>query len=445
METTTIRAQARVGIAFLGVISFALIASSPAAAAPLAEEIKQLLKTHPQIKAAQQNVAGTKETIRESKSPFYPTVAVDGDVGPSRIDSPATRARGGSGVFEGRQDNIGAVVDLNLFDGFRKYANLSRAHFEKAAAEYSLEATRQLITLQGVSAYVDVLRQRKLLELAELSEANIQRQFALETERARRGSGLTVDVLQAKAKFADRKGSRGLGHGALYATPFPATSRFSTGRRPCRKWSIRTRRSGLFRRRLKMRFPKGARRTRSSRAARGKSMLRIKSAAPPRRITIPSWDLVFEGRRRNNVDGIVGLRKELSVLVKARWELFSGFSRQARVARASTQRSITVSNHRDLDRQISDSVRIAWNSFETARERRELLEGAIDIAAEVFEARQQLRAAGKETVINDLLSENEVTNARIQFNSAYYDMLLATYQLHFAIGTLSPQNLGITQ
>ena len=88
-------------------------------------------------------------------------------------------------------------------------------------------------------------------------------------------------------------------------------------------------------------------------------------------------------------------------------------------------------------------VKLSWQALLTVRERLELLENAINIASEVFDARQKLREAGKETVINVLDAESEIFNARINFTTASYDERLAVYQLLLAMGRLNLENLNI--
>jgi len=74
-----------------------------------------------------------------------------------------------------------------------------------------------------------------------------------------------------------------------------------------------------------------------------------------------------------------------------------------------------------------------------------LLENAVAIASEVFEARQKLREAGRETVINVLDSENEVYNARINLVEVSGDATRAAYQLLQGMGRLGPRQLGLTR
>ena len=48
---------------------------------------------------------------------------------------------------------------------------------------------------------INVLQQKRLIEMSRLNETNIQNQLNLEDERVQRGSGIAVDVLQAKSRL----------------------------------------------------------------------------------------------------------------------------------------------------------------------------------------------------------------------------------------------------
>ena len=89
-------------------------------------------------------------------------------------------------------------------------------------------------------------------------------------------------------------------------------------------------------------------------------------------------------------------------------------------------------------------MKLSWQSLLTARNRLDLLENAVNIATEVFISRKKLREAGKETVINVLDAENEVSNAQINYTSASYDERLSIYQLLLSMGRLNPAFLNLS-
>ncbi|MBT3237524.1 MAG: TolC family protein [Rhodospirillaceae bacterium] len=89
-------------------------------------------------------------------------------------------------------------------------------------------------------------------------------------------------------------------------------------------------------------------------------------------------------------------------------------------------------------------MKLSWQSLLTARNRLDLLENAVNIATEVFISRKKLREAGKETVINVLDAENEVSNAQINYTAASYDERLSIYQLLLSMGRLNPAFLNLS-
>ncbi len=147
--------------------------------------------------------------------------------------------------------------------------------------------------------------------------------------------------------------------------------------------------------------------------------------------------------RENNNDLVQGVRTDVSVVLSATWNLFNGFATRAGLSQASLEYQAAKRNHDTINRKVEEATRLAWNEWTTAQQRVELLENAVGIASEVFEARQKLREAGRETVINVLDAENEVYNARINLTQARGDAQLAIYHVLQGMGRLGPAELGL--
>ena len=158
----------------------------------------------------------------------------------------------------------------------------------------------------------------------------------------------------------------------------------------------------------------------------------------------PRLDLIGKLNVEDDVDGVVGTRKEGTIVLQLSWDLFTGFGRSARISQASARYLATIDNLSSTQRQIVEEVRLAWNDLETARMRVELLENAVNIAAEVFETRERLRAAGQEEAINVLDAETELNSARINLTNATFDARLSIYRILRSIGRLTPTALGFS-
>ena len=158
---------------------------------------------------------------------------------------------------------------------------------------------------------------------------------------------------------------------------------------------------------------------------------------------MPTFDLVGRWNYEKHKNATIGTRHDYSVLLEANWNLFTGFSTKASLAQAAHDYGASKDNHRFVMRKVIEQIKVSWQALLTVRERLELLENAINIASEVFDSRQKLREAGKETVINVLDAESEIFNARINFTSASYDERIAVYQLLLAMGRLNAGNLNL--
>ena len=186
-----------------------LFASAGAAANPLETELLTLINDHPDIRSAAKSYASAREGISVSRSDYFPTVKVNGDYGPTMIDTVGQKS------ISRHQKTAGVTITENLFDGFATTSGVEIAKLNAEVAELTLEGARQNTMLEGIRAYIDVLRQQRLIELSKNNEANIQAQLNLEDERVQRGAGVAVDVLQAKSRLQIAKERRVSFEGAL--------------------------------------------------------------------------------------------------------------------------------------------------------------------------------------------------------------------------------------
>jgi len=142
--------------------------------------------------------------------------------------------------------------------------------------------------------------------------------------------------------------------------------------------------------------------------------------------------------------GVMGIRRDYSMKLSARWDLFNGGSTLARQDISNFDYQASMDNYDYITSKVIEQTRLSWQSLVTSRQRKELLGNAVNIAAEVFEGRRKLRDAGKETVINVLDAENELNNTQINYTTSTYDERVAIYQLLLSMGRLKPDYM-ITQ
>ena len=193
-----------------------ICAASPSFGQALNQELADLLGTHPQIQAGQKAVKSSRAQIKAALAQFLPQVSLSSSIGPEVTDGPGQRSRGlERGAIAQTGISTTVTVTQGIFSGYSTASAVRTARLNKWLSLITLEGTRQGVLLEGINAYINVLQQKRLIEMSRLNETNIQNQLNLEDERVQRGSGIAVDVLQAKSRLQLAKERRVNFEGAL--------------------------------------------------------------------------------------------------------------------------------------------------------------------------------------------------------------------------------------
>jgi adhesin transport system outer membrane protein len=415
-----------------------------AAAQPIEHELKYLIDSHPKVRASEKTLESRRASISESEALYYPTVRVTAEIGPEHIDTPTTRGSTDGKPSSMVRNTVGLTVTQNLFDGFSTSSQVRSAQINREVAELSLEGTRQNTLFEGIRAYVEVLRQRRLVEIARESERTILRQLNLEDERVRRGSGVTSDVLQAKSRLQiaieRRVGYEGTFDNAIstYEQVFGHSPDLTTMIDPAPPAEV-----------IPSTMDRAMEIALMENPALVGSAASVELAREGRRSSdsefFPVVDLVGAANYEKNNGAVTGTRRDYSMSLSASWDLFSGGESLARRKISNFDYQSSMDNLDFSKSKVIEQVKLSWQSLVTSRKRRVLLGNAVNIAAEVFEGRKKLRDAGKETVINVLDQENELNNTQINYATSSYDERITIYQLLLAMGRLSPQYIVATR
>ena len=413
---------------------------SPLWGASLTDELTYLLENHPRLKAARNNISAAEEGVNRAFGEYLPSIDLFTDWGYEHTDSPglrATASRNGSSLHTPRE-SFSLTLTEKLFTGFRRKASNETARLNRQVAEIEFEGTRQEILFEAVSAYLNVLRHSALIGFAVGNEQNIQRQLNLEDERVQRGAGIAVDVLQSKSRLQISKERRVAFEGNLrnalarYTQVFgvqPEIASMTTPEAPLGLLPSTIEEAEQI---VLSESPIIA----NSNRAIDLSRERKRSAQSS---YYPEVDLVGQYNYEQDDQGVIGSRRDYVVKIEARWNLFSGLSTRADVADATFRNMAAKDNLAFVNRKVIEDVRLSWDQLDTVRARVTLLENAVNIASEVYVARNKRRLAGQETLLDLLDAENEVFIAQISAADAAFDSRIAVYRMLFAIGRMTPE------
>lgn len=414
--------------------------ASAANATDLESEIQSLIGSHPQVKAAKEGVASADAGIGTARSAYFPLAHVSGDVGPEHFNNSALVQSNSHPLFFPYGYQAGLTVTQHLYDANATNSAVDAAKDTKSVSELTLRLTRQTTILEGVNAYLDVLRQSQLVKLARGDEQRLQTQLHLEDERVQRGSGVAVDVLAAKHRLQLAKERRVGYEGAFEQAldrfqqvfghspddlgdkaPEPPPNLVPASVDEAQKVALEE--------------------NPSVEAAKRTVTLTGTRVDAARSGYYPTVDLVGKVDRAHDRDSIVGASRDWEVLLQLNWDLFNGFKTQSQVSQAAHDLSASKDGASQAERKAAEAVRLAWSQVETARARVAILDNAVNLAYDVWDSRKKMRELGKATVIDVLDAETDITNAQITYLTAMFDRKVATYQLLFSLGRLESGNL----
>ena len=423
-----------------GALGVCLFTAAPAPAMTLEEALRQLIDSHPAIRLDEERLNSANQRLRGAASGFLPRVSLTGDYGAERIDSPARRATPPNDPSQAMRESVTLSVTQTLYDGANRDFNLRGAEYDREAQEFVLETTRQNTLFEGVQAFVEVLRQSELMELVRVNETAASRQFDLEQQRLNSGQGVAIELLLARSRLQLAKERRVVFNGNLQNAYSRFRQVYGTPANP----------EALVVPQLPLMLLPTTLDT-SMRTARVMNPLissttsqvdatRARQQAAQAQ-TLPRLDLVGSTGYREGASAEPGSRREASVLLRATWDLFTGFAVQANAAAAAFDHAAAINQLHVINRRVEEEVRNTWQNLQTQCERRFLLENALGIALEVLDSRRTLAAAGRETALRVLDAETEVTNAQINLAATVFDEMVASYRMLLVTGQLDPDTL----
>ncbi len=423
----------------------AITISGQSEGASLESELSQMLVEHPSLQAAQKTTLGTEEDIDVQSAAKLPTVSFNADYGYEYITNPSERSNSDNKNDASLMRKVaGVTVTQNLFDGYAKTSAVRSARLTKAATESTETVTEQNLILEGITAYLNVLKQTRSIKHARENEANIKKQMELENERVRRGSGIGIDVLNAKSRLqtaiekrveyegelakATDQYIQVFGHApdlAAMIAPSPPLDILPLSLEDAIEQAIRNN-PNIH----KAEFD-------AERAEENKRTINAEY--------YPTVDLTGSMNYENDKNGTIGTRRAYSVLVEAEWDLFSGFSTEYSMKKAVYDYAASKDTHSFVSRKMVEATRISWHTLETLQERLSLVENDVILKDEIFLSTQKQRESGAEgvDVLNVLDREKEVYEAKIKYAELFFDTRLAIYSVMLATGQLSPETLAL--
>jgi len=406
-------------------------ASPQVGAQTLREAVCAMLEFEPELNAAEYDTLTSREDQKIARSKLLPTVSLNATSGVSERDrSTDGLLRSGDTLF---QRQAGVSIRQLLYDGgtARNETRASRNAF--IAQQYLEKSMIESRVVDLCEVYLEVLRTRRQIKLAELNVENHEKMRDMLQERTRAGG--------SRSDLALVQGRLGL-----------ATNRLATAKLNYRLAVGRFERlTGELPESLSYpdvpQIPSSIDDVDLSENHDYLAACEALEAAKHRARAAKGFggpDIYIEGNvtAGRDVIGVEGEDNEVSGLVVASWDLFAGGHHQARKEREHFQVGKYEELKRTADIQRRYDLNILWQEREGSLASVEALEQySVELDGVTADYREQFKV-GRQELLNILDVQSEAFTAESQLVDARYDLDTSTFRILGVQGRATRSILG---
>jgi outer membrane protein, adhesin transport system len=393
----------------------------------LKDAAQQAVLSNPEVLARWHALEATKSERDAAFGGFLPRVDVTAGTGRDRYDDPTLPSS------INRHSNSVTLTQL-LFDGFATYNDVKRLDHATLVRLFELYDASEAITLEVVRAYLDVLRYRTLVQMAEENYVRHRSVFEQIQRKAAAGVGRRVDLEQAAGRLALSEANLltdtanlhdvGARFQRLVGVPPPKDLPLPTG--------------------LNKDMPADIRAAMDMAVARNPALLAAvenvraadRAASTRNAAFQPRLDLRLRSEHGSNLSGVRGDTDSNSAEVVLNWNLFNGLSDRARVRQFAEQLNVAHDQRDRACRDMRQTLLIALNDTVKLTEQLSYLDQhqlAIEKARDAYRMQFDI---GQRTLLDVLDTENELFSARRAYANAEHDREIAFARVHASMGNL---------
>lgn len=399
----------------------------------LNEALESTYLSNPRIKAQRKLFENTGEGYNQALSGWLPTLSLNYNKGRRR-----NRLDGDFTYFdlEDKQFNL----DQPIFRGGETlYAMHQAEHNSEASAAQLISVTQEVLN-QSITAYLDVVRDRLILDLSRDNEEVLKSQLASSEDRFSVGEATRTDVSQSQARLSRARSDAIQASGNV--TIAEAAFERLIGSQPAKSIAYPDS------------FPDIPATLDEAVDIAQKSNPRIIAAdfteeAADDAVSVTKARLLPDVTLRGAVSraegsGFTGVNFDTdSLLLNVNVPLYQGGAQYSRVREAKTEKSRRRYELMETRNEVRQQTIQAWESYQTSNAVIDAQKDAITAAEVALDGVKQEQLYGSRTVLDVLDAEQELFVARINLMRSERNRMVSWYGLLAVLGQLSPENLGL--
>lgn len=402
------------------------------------EALATAYQSNPRLMAERARVRAVDEGVPQALSGWRPTVVMNGSTG---FQTFTNETAVGSTSDTINPTNLSLAIEQPLYRGGQTVASTEAAESRVLAARAQLSDVAQSVLLDAAIAYMNVVRDRAVVELSINNEQVLERRLEATQDRFQVGEVTRTDVAQAEARLSDASALRVASQGDLetsranfvqivgfppqdlefpdpaFIPPLPDSDELANAVALAENPALL---AGQY----------------LEQAALHDVDVAIADLLP---------DLSLQGQltKAYEPSSFFDESDSAQILANLRIPLYQSGAEYSRVREL---REVAVQRRREVDqirREVIENSTSAWETLVSTRAAIEALDSSVRANEIALEGVQQEAAVGARTTLDVLDAEQEAFSARVNLVRARRDEVVASLSLLAAIGRLSAEYLRL--
>lgn len=412
------------------ILSYVTIAAS-CYAETLQDAVNQTLKTHPDILSVESQQGATAYTIRQAQGGWLPNFNAEGGWGHENSDNPFTRVLPGNGDLNMAHQESNFVIQQLLFDGGNVSNQIYQAKSNYQGKTFQVLSSKESLGYQAAQSYLNVLRNRELVTIADYSVKAHQELYEKVAKRLAAGAGRKSELQLADSRLALAESQYDVAVGLLYSANDNYTKLIGTP--PAEDLSL----------------PKIPNHIPTSLAEAQREAIRLNPAikATDAQIAVaqaqagiaksayyPKVTVDLNQSFNENLSGVRGYDNDRQELVRMTYNIFNGGSDKAAIEAANYNLYAAEHNSASIRRTTLAQVGVDWSTLQANLNSLPSLQTHVTQAYNVWQAYEKQFQLGQRTLFDLVDAQDEYINARTALTNTQYDVRIGRYQLLSDIG-----------
>lgn len=378
----------------------------------------------------------TDEELEQGRALFKPSVDMRADAGWEHSDTPSTRSgTDGDDTEDLFRKQASITLTQMLFDGWESHYEVYRQKARVLSSAHRVRETAELTGLAIVESYLEVLRQRELLDIARNNVADHVSIMSQIEDGVSGGRSTQADLEQARARLAAARATESSTKQSLRNAE--ARYRQEVGDAP----GNLTRPEapfGALTPDVEQEVEKALANSPTLDIFTSDIEVAYAEAQGTKSTFYPQVDLEVNGTASHDINGAEGRDTGASALVVMNWNLYRGGADVARKREFVHRHQQAKEERAEAARALENDVRSTWAAMVASRERAEQFQAQTTANTEVVKAYKDQFNLDRRSLLDVLDSQNElfVTQSNV-INSQYLEMF-ALYRLLSLKGALLP-------